>query len=539
MFSISPTRQILLMIWMLLSILSPALAGGQTLNIEVVGDSPVLERGQSPSIGPSVDIEMDPPLLWTTNHPPKITDDDSYKVEDLDSYDPARAPHYLKTKAIIYPGVYRSNLKYFVNEFSKQHTGVCAVLKGDAYGHGLRYLAQAAVEAGVKALAIATNEEGECVRSLNIKCRVVRIKSVGPSELRYSLNKKLKIEEIVGSLDQAKAFNMMGKSFNIKIPVHVEIDLGMGRMGLTPKELVDNLEELIALEYIDIVGIMTHFPSTYDHSFDQTIQSMEIFQHLLRDTIFPHPYFQKKRLTVHASNSAAALRYDLKHGNVIKKIWETIQHVGGDDRSKSVVVSDDKNQVDEHSVDYWVRLGSVSYGVLSQVVREKLENALSGIRPVMSVISEVQIIQKREKGSKVGYDTFILERDSTLATISIGSQQGVPYDWHSKVGSVLIKGHQVPIISITGEMMVVDVTDLINNGIDVSMGNQVVLVGKMKREGKLPNEEEHTTTRSKLVTRTAEEASLGKIDPSILLGSMGKQLDKQIVDSSDKNKKKK
>ena len=153
-------------------------------------------------------------------------------------------------------------------------TELWAVVKGDGYGHGAADVAGAAVDAGARALCVATLAEGLSLR------RVLpgpRILVLGPSD-QVREAREGRLELVVG-----------GGPIPQDVPVHIKLDTGMGRYG------VGRLPPLMP----NVVGLMTHLATAdTDPAFAE--RQLERFRELTAGS--------DPRLTLHAANSAAALR---------------------------------------------------------------------------------------------------------------------------------------------------------------------------------------------------------------------------------------
>jgi len=180
---------------------------------------------------------------------------------------------------------------------------VMAVVKANAYGHGLIEVSRAAVEAGVIRLCVARIEEALQIRNAGIKIPLLVMGYVMPECVQEAISKQISV--MVNSLELANAFNKKAKDPGQQLAVHVKIDSGMHRLGLLPEEIEPFIGHIKECSHLTIEGIFTHFPnaddlkdqSTIDH-IDYFLKAIEAFRH---GGIIPE--------IIHAANSATAIYY--------------------------------------------------------------------------------------------------------------------------------------------------------------------------------------------------------------------------------------
>ncbi|MGF1589655.1 MAG: alanine racemase [Pleurocapsa sp.] len=310
---------------------------------------------------------------------------------------------------------------------------VCVVVKANAYGHGLKKLATTAVEAGANYLGICTNPEAKTIRDLGLQVKLLRLRMALPEELEESID-KLDIEEQIGTIESAIYLDQAGVKRGKSIPVHLNIDLGMGRSGFFPNQ-IEQIEQVCALPGIKIVGIMTHFPAADGQELNLTKQRLEKFAHLcelLADSL-------PEDILVHTHNSAATVRLTSQRNNL-------------------------------------VRVGAACYGVrTSQAFANPAE-----LKPVMSIKTRIAQVRQVPAGNTIGYGSlFTTQRNSLIASLPVGFGEGYPRSLFNK-GIVLIHGHRCPVVGrVSLNITTVDVTDVPE---EVKWGDEAVLVGCQAKE---------------------------------------------------------
>src|SRR6185295_10934178 len=133
-----------------------------------------------------------------------------------------------------------------------------AVVKADAYGHGLAQVAGTLMQCGVDALAVANLTEALVLRQVGGPgWPILMLGSALPFELEKIVEQE--ITPTVSTLDEARALNVAaGNRF---IRVHVEIDTGMGRVGFWHEDAGEAIRQIAALPQLQIEALYTHFPS--------------------------------------------------------------------------------------------------------------------------------------------------------------------------------------------------------------------------------------------------------------------------------------
>ena len=147
------------------------------------------------------------------------------------------------------------------------------VLKSNAYGHGLAALAPVAVAAGADYLGVCTNPEAAAIREQGIDVPLLRLRMALPEELDEAAA-ALEMDEQVGTWEQAEYLWRLGKRRRREIPVHVNIDTGMGRSGFYAEQ-TDLIRKVCGLPGLKIRGIFTHFAQSDAADLAPTERSLE------------------------------------------------------------------------------------------------------------------------------------------------------------------------------------------------------------------------------------------------------------------------
>jgi alanine racemase len=169
---------------------------------------------------------------------------------------------------------------------------LCAVVKGDAYGHGS--VAQAALAGGASWLAVAAADEAAALRSEGIEAPILVMGALTRPEFATAVEAEA---EVVAWTDQMAE----------QAPrVHVKLDTGMGRLGTKDRNLALRLASRP-----NAVGLMTHFATADDRSDDLFDKQLEVFRAFVDEV-------GRDDLIAHAANSAAALREPASHFDLVR-----------------------------------------------------------------------------------------------------------------------------------------------------------------------------------------------------------------------------
>jgi alanine racemase len=180
---------------------------------------------------------------------------------------------------------------------------VMAVVKANAYGHGLVEVSRVVVEAGVICLCVARIEEALRIREAGIRIPILVMGYVMPDCITSAISNS--IDVMVNSLELAKVFNEKAKATSHPVNIHVKVDSGMHRLGLLPDEIEPFISGMKHLHHLNVEGIFTHFPNADDLNDQSTFDHIAYFSKIVQE--FSLAGIKPK--IIHAANSAASLYY--------------------------------------------------------------------------------------------------------------------------------------------------------------------------------------------------------------------------------------
>ncbi len=311
---------------------------------------------------------------------------------------------------------------------------ICAVVKANAYGHGVEIVAPALQKAGTDFFAVSNIEEAVELREIGIT-KPILILGYTPCEYVCELEKH-DISQCVYSLEYAKELSNEVASYNSKIKVHLKLDTGMSRIGFDCRsDSLDGIDDAIKAANFDgfeIEGIFTHF-AVSDRNADQedgfTSEQYNRFCKAI-DVLKSHNIDPEYK---HCCNSAALCQDNDKHLNMC-------------------------------------RAGIILYG-LTPSADLHLQQDFIPVMSFKSVVSQVKVIKQ---GDTVSYGrTFKANKDITVATVSAGYADGYSRLLSNKA-EVIINGRRAKIIGrVCMDQFCIDVTNIP----DVKRGDEVLLFG--------------------------------------------------------------
>lgn len=306
---------------------------------------------------------------------------------------------------------------------------VMAMVKADAYGHGMGEAAKAFSRAGCSRFGVAEIHEGVALRKSGIEGEIYV--ATGFHEAEAGLFFQYDLIPVIYSIAAARALSAQGALTGRTIGVHIKLDSGMSRLGILPGELYSFLDALETLPGVRVAGLMSHFPEADLPGTQSTIKAIEVFSSCCKEI--------KKRLggICHIANSGAVINFP------------------------------------DACFDM-VRAGIALYGYHPAGREHKGERVALPLVPAMSVYSRVLQVKELGQGVGVSYGhTFITDRPMKLAVLPVGYANG--YSRHlSNKGEVIVKGKKAVVCGrVCMNLCMVDVTDI--DG--VCEGSEVVLMG--------------------------------------------------------------
>lgn len=319
---------------------------------------------------------------------------------------------------------------YQVKKAVPAGSGLLAVVKADAYGHGFMDISRELEALGVTAFGVAFLAEGIQLRKSGIDRPILLLGGIYPGQEKKCVG--FNISTAVFSLDQARVLDDAARKLYRKAKIHLKVDTGMGRLGIRYEEAAAFFRELKGLKNLELEGIFSHFASADeldDEGSGYTARQAEIFAAVLQEGTRQgfSPTF------VHIANSAAAFSRDFPFCNL-------------------------------------ARPGIVLYGALpSADFQGKID-----VKPVMRLKSRVAMLKWVEPGTSISYARrYVAGKKTLVASVPVGYADGYCRALTNK-GEALVRGERARVAgTVCMDWIMLDVTDIAH----VAVGDEVTLLG--------------------------------------------------------------
>jgi len=312
------------------------------------------------------------------------------------------------------------------------HMRYVAVVKADAYGHGLQQTAARLMHAGADLFAVANIAEAAALRELGPGWPILLLSPLLPEEDVFIADYDLTVT--VSTSDEVQRFNAIGQTSGRPVSIHLKIDTGMGRVGVWHEQAEKLYEEICAAPHIKLAGMYTHFSSSDEDPAFTNEQRRRFLAALQRCR-----GIQLDQLFIHADSSAGL---------------ETLEGAKPFNA---------------------VRIGLLQFGVLP---RANSLLAQVHTEPVFSFKTRVGLVKDLPAGNTISYGrTYTLKRDTRIAVLTAGYGDGIQRA-SSNRAQVIIHGARCPVLGrVTMDQTIVDVTDVPG----VTRGDEAVLVGRQEK----------------------------------------------------------
>ncbi|MBQ3054016.1 MAG: alanine racemase [Clostridia bacterium] len=315
----------------------------------------------------------------------------------------------------------------------KAHTNVnskiMAIVKADAYGHGIGNVAKTMIKNGADAFGVACIDEAVQLRKAGFDQMILILGAILPNEVEKAI--KYDITTTAFDYEYAEILSDTAVKMGKKASVHIKVDTGMHRIGVIADRdnAVEKILEIAQLPGIEITGIFSHFACADMAEDNLSHKQAELFMTIVKA-------LEKKGLSIpckHICNSAGTFKYPQYHMDM-------------------------------------VRVGVVCYGIYPSK-----EISPCGLVPVMSLKTMVSRIETLKSGESVSYGaTYKAEGNIKCATLMAGYADGYSRLLSDKV-NVIINDRFVKIIGrICMDQCMTDVTD-VNN---IAVGDVATLFGR-------------------------------------------------------------
>ncbi|MCK9266571.1 alanine racemase [bacterium] len=322
-----------------------------------------------------------------------------------------------------------SGLRHNAQEVKKILKGhrVIAVVKGNAYGHGMERVSKVLEEEGIDFFGVALLEEALELRSFGTEKPILIQGAIDPNRVKEAMTNNLTL--LLSDIETAKQLSLASQKLKQKAVVHIKVDTGMGRFGLLPENVLSFVKEVAQLGGIYMEGIYSHLATSKSTNEEYARMQISTFSKVVEELKNNGYKFPLR----HISNSSASIDFP------------------------------------EASFDI-VRMGSAFLGA-------KVIKGLD-LKSLMTLKSRVSFIKRVPPGSCISYDmTYKTKKETSIAVINMGYSDGLSRRF-TKKGEVLIKGKRFPFAGVIGmNNAMIDVGDE-----NIQIGEEVVILGRQGNE---------------------------------------------------------
>jgi len=323
----------------------------------------------------------------------------------------------------------RGNLAWIRHRVGRD-VKVITVVKADAYGHGLRQIAALLMQSGTDVFGVANLAEAASIRTVGKGWPILMLGACLPEEIPIAVRDE--VMPTISSMAEAQQFSKAAGRVGKTVRVHVKVDTGMGRLGVSISDAASLIDGVRKLPGLNLAGIYTHYSSAEDNarfSRGQCRQFEKVISPILQNNQVDY---------IHVNNSAAVL-------------------------------------FEPCSVFNTVRPGLLVYGIVPSSKRKLPADLIRHLRPALRWKCRVSFVKEVSAGTPLGYGgAFVTRRKTRVATITAGYGDG-----YLRAGSghakVLVGGERCAVLGrVSMDQMLVDVTGVSA----VEAGDEVVLIGR-------------------------------------------------------------
>lgn len=320
-----------------------------------------------------------------------------------------------------------------IRKITNPDAQIMAVVKADAYGHGFLEVTKALLENGADRLAVAMLQEAKQLRSRGVNVPILLLGASMDNDIEDIIN--FDVTPNVFSYEFAKAISYVAEKKEKVTKIHIKLDTGMSRIGYVVSddntEIVNEIEKISKLPYIEIEGIFSHFSTSDEYDGSYTRLQFNRFMSVIGD-------LEKRGVNIpikHICNSAGIMMYPEMHLDM-------------------------------------VRPGVILYGMYPS---DEVDKSRLDLIPAMTLKSKITFVKEVEPGRGVSYGKeYITDKVTKIATVPIGYADGYLRKIAGK-GKMLVHGVKAPIIGrICMDQCMIDVTEVHN----IERGDEAIIFGR-------------------------------------------------------------
>lgn len=333
-------------------------------------------------------------------------------------------------KVVIDRAVLQENFRELKRRFDPK-VSIGAVVKSDAYGHGLLECARTFLNEGAAFLVVSLLNEGVELRDKDVSGPVLLIGGIWPEESEECIAQGL--VPVISGPEPLTQLSKAACKLQKPARIHIKVDTGMGRLGVLPEKLQELLNMAVHLPGISVEGLMSHFGvADSEKAEDQAYTTWQIreFKKLVDQVKGGIPSLK----WIHLASSSGALKFKDARWNL-------------------------------------VRLGLSLYG--------GVRHECVPVREAMEVTSKILYVKEMPEGKFLSYGrAYRTERKTRVAIIPVGYASGY-LKWFSNKGEMLVRGKRAPVLGrVCMDLTLVDITSIP----EASIGDKVTILGRQGDE---------------------------------------------------------
>lgn len=300
---------------------------------------------------------------------------------------------------------------------------ILAVVKADAYGHGIAMMLPTILSCGIDMLGVASIDEALDLRKAGAECDILVLGAPPIWAFESAVENNISIS--IFNNDHLEASKQIFERTGIAPKVHVKLDTGMNRIGIRKEDAVEFIKRVQSLDYVNLQGIFSHLANCDDE--EKTKQQLDIWENTLAQ-------IDTDGLLLHILNSIGSTSYNCTCN--------------------------------------MVRLGGMIYGMKSPYPKSN-KNPVD-VKQIIGLKARISNIHAVKQGEGVSYShNFVADSDRTIATIPIGYADGVDRSLSGKIYAYIGDKKVKQVGNITMDQMMFDIT-----GVNAHVGDIVTLLGE-------------------------------------------------------------
>ncbi|MBL7215731.1 MAG: alanine racemase [Phycisphaerae bacterium] len=296
-------------------------------------------------------------------------------------------------------------------------TKFCAVVKANAYGHGISEIVNILMRDGVDAFAVATIYEAIHIASIAGKKSILILEPLTPCQSVEEIQfcGRSGFDCILSSMDSLNYVRQALRETTFTLNIHLNIETGMGRCGIMPELARQLMDEIENCPNLKLAGVFTHFATADEENLSYAYEQQANFEKFMNDN-----HLRDRGILIHAANSAATIKMPQAHYDM-------------------------------------VRCGISMYGYYSR----RMKNPPIQLKPVLKLQAPITQIKHIPAGHPVSYGrSFVPQRDTTAAIVPLGYADGYRRCF-SNCAKMKILEHAVPVIGrVCMDQVILDITDV-------------------------------------------------------------------------------